>query len=161
MNSRRILSEYKELKEKPFEENIYEICFNKDSQGNYLDDDIKNISAYIYGPENTLYHGYKFKVLIALSDEYPIKPPTVIFTTKIKHVNVHENNICLDILTAKVWSPIQRVRSILVSLYVLLSEPNFESALDSDLFEIHRENKTKYEQHILSHCKAHAEKIEK
>ncbi|CAJ0953835.1 unnamed protein product [Ranitomeya imitator] len=57
-----------------------------------------------------------FKLLIEFSEEYPNKPPTVRFASKMFHPNVYaDGSICLDILQNR-WSPTYDVSSILTSI---------------------------------------------
>lgn len=47
-----------------------------------------------------------FNLCIDFSKEYPFKPPTVKFTTKIYHPNVSENGeVCLPLLSKENWKP--------------------------------------------------------
>ena len=58
------------------------------------------------------------------TEEYPNKPPTVRFVSKMFHPNVYaDGGICLDILQNR-WSPTYDVSAILTSIQSLLDEPN-------------------------------------
>ncbi|KAM6323267.1 ubiquitin-conjugating enzyme E2 A isoform 2-T2 [Podargus strigoides] len=57
-----------------------------------------------------------FKLTIEFTEEYPNKPPTVRFVSKMFHPNVYaDGSICLDILQNR-WSPTYDVSSILTSI---------------------------------------------
>uniref|UniRef100_A0A8C5KKP6 UBC core domain-containing protein n=1 Tax=Jaculus jaculus TaxID=51337 RepID=A0A8C5KKP6_JACJA len=72
-----------------------------------------------------------FKLTIELTEEYPNKPPTVRFVSKLFHPNVYaDGSICLDILQNH-WSPTYDVSSILTSIQSLLDEPNPNSPANS------------------------------
>ena len=72
------------------------------------------------------------------TEEYPNKPPSVKFLSKIFHPNVYATGkICLDILQNQ-WSPIYDIAAILTSIQSLLSDPNPTSPANaeaSQLFE--------------------------
>lgn len=52
------------------------------------------------------YHHKAFGVRISFPRDYPLKPPTVAFTTKIYHPNVDENGqVCLPIISKGNWEP--------------------------------------------------------
>ncbi|XP_071468181.1 ubiquitin-conjugating enzyme E2 B isoform X3 [Marmota flaviventris] len=73
-------------------------------------------NAVIFGPEGTPFEDGTFKLVIEFSEEYPNKPPTVRFLSKMFHPNVYaDGSICLDILQNR-WSPTYDVSSILTSI---------------------------------------------
>lgn len=51
------------------------------------ENDLYNWEAIIFGPENTPWEGGVFKLKLKFTDDYPTKPPTIIFKTKIFHPN--------------------------------------------------------------------------
>jgi len=144
--NQRLQSEYKQLLQSPCEPGIYSTEINENN--------INELIACIYGPVDTPYYGYGFKVKLTFTDEYPFKPPVVKFITPILHPNVNGINICLDILKCGTWSPIQKIKSILISLASLLSDPNLSDPLDSGLRDMYNKNKAEYITHIQAHCKA-------
>src|ERR1700747_1730151 len=141
----RILKEFKKLQETPSVTGMYDVTVS--------DNNVEQLQAFIYGPEDTPYYGYKFEVVIKFTDEYPFKPVVVSFITKIKHVNIYGTGICLNILKAEGWSPIMTVNSVLVSLVNLLGSPNFSDALDMDLKNMYDNDKNKYETYVKNYCK--------
>ena len=82
-----------------------------------INDDLYHWLATLSGPPDTPYAGYNFDLDVKFSKEYPYKPPSVMFITKIYHPNVnHSGSICLDILKNQ-WSPaltISKVSSVIV-----------------------------------------------
>jgi ubiquitin-protein ligase len=44
--------------------------------------------AVVFGPEQTMWEGGIFKLRLEFSEEYPSKPPNVVFKTKMFHPNV-------------------------------------------------------------------------
>lgn len=68
-----------------------------------------------------------------------MKPPTIIFITKIIHANIHPVTgvICLDLLGEK-WSPANTLVSTLEAVEWLLRYPEPESPLNVDLAALYR-----------------------
>lgn len=123
-----------------------------------ISDNIYKYIAEISGPIDSLYEGYKFKLSIDLSDDYPFSPPSIKFLTPIKHLNINSTgNICLDLLKDN-WKPLLSIKSILMSIILLLSEPNISDPLDSDLAVIYRTNKKEYATIIKKYCENNREK---
>uniref|UniRef100_A0A8C0YGL8 E2 ubiquitin-conjugating enzyme n=1 Tax=Cyprinus carpio carpio TaxID=630221 RepID=A0A8C0YGL8_CYPCA len=89
-----------------------------------------------------------FKLTVEFTEEYPNKPPTVRFISKMFHPNVYaDGSICLDILQNR-WSPTYDVSSILTSIQSLLDEPNPNSPANSQAAQLYQENKREYEKRV-------------
>eukprot|EP01069_Polyplicarium_translucidae_P004253 Polyplicarium_translucidae@DN2535_c0_g1_i1.p1 len=97
-----------------------------------IESDIMRWSAVIFGPEESPWEGGTFQLELSFSDDYPNKPPTVRFVTRVFHPNVYmDGSICLDILQHR-WSPIYDISAILTSIQSLLTDPNPNSPANSD-----------------------------
>ena len=110
------------------------------SSGPMNDKDLFLWQAWIQGPEDTPYSGGIFFLSITFPQEYPFKPPTVTFDTKIFHPNIDTDGvICLDILKDQ-WSPALTVAKILLSIRSLLNEPNPSDPLQEDVADLYINN---------------------
>lgn len=77
-----------------------------------------------------------------------MSPPKVVFDTKIYHPNIgtpqtildNLGRICLDILK-KNWSPALQIKSVLLSIQSLLSEPNPDDPLNNEAAHQWKTNK--------------------
>uniref|UniRef100_A0A8B9PGY2 Ubiquitin conjugating enzyme E2 A n=1 Tax=Apteryx owenii TaxID=8824 RepID=A0A8B9PGY2_APTOW len=124
-------------------------------------------------PEGTPFEDGTFKLTIEFTEEYPNKPPTVRFVSKMFHPNgwrcipchqtdisfmkkflklsnvaiYADGSICLDILQNR-WSPTYDVSSILTSIQSLLDEPNPNSPANSQAAQLYQENKREYEKRV-------------
>ncbi|KAJ1963851.1 hypothetical protein GGI12_001802 [Dipsacomyces acuminosporus] len=78
----------------------------------------------IVGPSDSPYAGGVFFLDIHFPQEYPFKPPKIIFRTRIYHCNINsQGQICLDILKDN-WSPALTISKVLLSICSLLTDPN-------------------------------------
>ena len=103
-------------------------------------DNIHEWDAVIYGPPDTVWEGGIFVLKIYFSEDYPNKPPKVVFKTKMFHPNIYENgDICLDILDNK-WSPMYDTCALLISIKSLLSDPNTYSPANVPASKMFKEN---------------------
>ena len=73
-----------------------------------------------------------FQLHIVFPEDYPFKPPKILFLTKIYHPNIVEGSIYIDILMDQ-WSPSLTIGKALISVSSILSEPNFEKPNDLDI----------------------------
>ncbi len=120
---RRILVEMKKITNEP----ISDIIVNQNI------DNFREFSITMIGPKDTPYENGKFKLEMYLNENYPMEAPKIRFITKIYHPNIDKlGRICLDILKDK-WSPAIQIRSLLLSIQSLLSDPNYSDPLDPSI----------------------------
>lgn len=105
-------------------------CWPKDGRLNHLE-------VKILGGENTPYEGGVFKLEIKIPNRYPFEPPHVQFLTQIYHPNIDPaGRICLDVLKSPPtgsWKPVHNLHTILISIQLLLAEPNPDDGLMADI----------------------------
>ena len=90
----------------------------------------------VAGPDGSPFQGGMFKLELFLPEEYPMAAPKVRFMTKIFHPNIDKlGRICLDILKDK-WSPALQIRTVLLSIQALLSAPNPDDPLATDVAQL-------------------------
>ena len=135
---------YKEIEE------IYIDPPDNVSAGPINDNDIFHWEAVINGPEETDYKDGVFLLDIIIPTEYPYKPPTCKFKTKIWHPNIDPNSgaICISILKTKNWNPSMTINNILLSIMLLLYKPNFDDPLNSTASDEYKDNPEKYKDKI-------------
>lgn len=57
------------------------------------DDDITHIRGTFPGPPGTPYEGGTFKIDVKIPNEYPFRPPTMKFITRVWHPNVSSQTV--------------------------------------------------------------------
>lgn len=125
-----------------------------------IDENMFHWKAILYGPKDSLYEGYEFDISIKLPENYPMSPPNVKFISPIKHLNINDSgDICVDILKNK-WTSSQNMTSVLMSIILLLTEPNISDPFNNSLSELYRENKDRYYEEIKE-CNKRCRKIKK
>ncbi|KAI3670008.1 hypothetical protein L6452_41569 [Arctium lappa] len=113
-----------------------------------IDNNIMLWNAVIFGPDDTPWDGGTFKLTLQFSEDYPNKPPTVRFISRMFHPNIYaDGSICLDILQNQ-WSPIYDVAAILTSIQSLLCDPNPNSPANSEAARLFSENKREYNRKV-------------
>ena len=102
-------------------------------------------NATITGPQQSPYENGIFNLEIVFPPNYPFKPPTVVFKTPIYHPNISRGgSICLDILKEH-WSPALTISKVLLSICSLLTDPNPDDPLRSDVANLYQNNKIEYD----------------
>ena len=119
------------------------------------EDNILLWKAVIYGPEETIWEGGTFRLQIECSEEYPTKPPVVVFKTAMYHPNIYnDGNICLDssVLTnavlQKEWSSFYDIAALLKSIRSLLSDPNPDSPANTAAAQLFNDNPKEYAKRV-------------
>jgi len=114
------------------------------------ENDIFTWVGTIEGAEGTVYEGLKYQLSLTFPPQYPLEAMQVKFETPCFHPNVDTHgNICLDILKEK-WSALYDVRTVLLSIQSLLSEPNNESPLNGHAADLWKDQ-TAYRQVLKEH----------
>jgi len=101
--------------------------------------------ATIMGPQGSPYHRGIFFLDITFPQDYPFKPPKVIFKTRIYHCNINSQGvICLDTLKDK-WSPALTISKVLLSVIALLSDCNPADPLVGSIAQQYLNNKDEHD----------------
>lgn len=104
-----------------------------------VDSDIFQWTVWFLGPSDSCYQGGVYKALMTFPKDFPMNPPEFRILSAIWHPNVYaDGRVCISILhppgaddgeTAMMrWLPIHSVRSVLVSVISLLSDPDPKEA---------------------------------
>ncbi|OIR59066.1 MAG: ubiquitin-conjugating enzyme E2 [Amphiamblys sp. WSBS2006] len=96
-------------------------------------DVFSHFKVFMDGPEGSPYEEGIFEIEVFFPEKYPMCPPRLLFVTKIFHPNIDKvGRVCLDILDEN-WSPALQLRSVLLSVQALLSTPNPDDPLDTEV----------------------------
>ena len=114
--------------------------------------------ATIKGPYDTVYEGGLFHIRILLCEEYPWKPGTWAFVTKVYHPNIGpDGSICVDML-GDGWSPTRYISQTLLSLASFLGTPE-ASDPHPDCLDIASEylnNRARFDKTAIAWTRAYA-----
>jgi len=112
------------------------------------EDNIFIWDCVIFGPEDSVWDGGCFKLLMEFTEEYPSKAPKVTCKSKVFHPNFYvDGRICIDILQDQ-WSPIYDIKSILTSIQSLLTDPNPNSPANAEAARLYRDNIQEYNKKV-------------
>ncbi|KAK7822325.1 hypothetical protein U0070_014424 [Myodes glareolus] len=105
------------------------------------DDDSVLVWKVLLLPNQAPYNLKAFRLRIDFPREYPLKPPTLKFITKIYHPNVSEDGlVCLPLISIKNWKPYTKTYQVLEALIVLVGKPNLEEPVQLELAELLTQN---------------------
>jgi ubiquitin-conjugating enzyme E2 T len=125
-----------------------------------VNDSIDQLQAKLLGAKGSPYESGIFILSITIPERYPFEPPKVRFLTKIYHPNIDsEGRICLDSLKMPpqgAWRPAQNISTVLTSIQLLLSEPNPEDPLMTDIASEYKNNRAMYERTAKEWTKLYA-----
>jgi ubiquitin-conjugating enzyme E2 R len=99
-------------------------------------------TVWFTGPEGTPYAGGQYKASMTFPKEFPMEPPSFRVLSSFWHPNVYpDGRVCISILhppgvdemnseeTAMMrWTPVQTIRSVLLSIVSLWSDPDPKDA---------------------------------
>eukprot|EP00455_Lapot_gusevi_P000111 TRINITY_DN10048_c0_g1_i2.p1 TRINITY_DN10048_c0_g1~~TRINITY_DN10048_c0_g1_i2.p1 ORF type:complete len:172 (-),score=32.36 TRINITY_DN10048_c0_g1_i2:68-511(-) len=113
-----------------------------------IGDDFYNWQFAIEGPEDTPYAGGVFFLRAQFPNDYPFKPPKVVFETKIYHCSVNEEGrICVmpDILSVD-WSPAITMSKVIPRIVQLLREPHPDDPWRPEIAVLYKNNRELHDQ---------------
>ncbi|KAF6801199.1 ubiquitin-conjugating enzyme [Colletotrichum musicola] len=132
-------------KERRIAKELMDIRADKDSSGVYAapidENNLLHLKGSFPAPPDTPYAGGHFQVDIKIPDSYPFKSPIIKFDTKVWHPNISSQTgaICLDTLGSG-WSPVQTIKTALLSLRMLLEFPNPKDPQDAEVAKMMNDN---------------------
>ncbi|KAK2721958.1 hypothetical protein QYM36_002502 [Artemia franciscana] len=122
----------------------------------------KLLEVLIAGLIGTPYQGGKFDIEITIPERYPFEAPGVRFTTPVYHPNIdNRGRICMDLLKSQptgTWKPTIHLSHLLISVQLLLSEPNPNDPLMPEIAEEFLKNREKFNATARSWTAEHATK---
>ena len=129
------------------------------SAGPIDENNIYEWQATIMGPRDSPYQDGIFNLSINFPSEYPFKPPIVKFITKIYHCNINsKGSICLDILKNE-WSPALTISKLLLSICSLMTDPNPDDPLVTEIAELYTNDRTLHDRKAREYTIRHASEI--
>ncbi|KAL9102203.1 MAG: hypothetical protein Q9163_002628 [Psora crenata] len=91
--------------------------------------------------------GGVFTLSLSLPSEYPFKPPTLSFRTKIYHPNVTNDNkgsMCIGLLRPDEWKPSSKIDAVLAFARELLKEPQPDDAVEQGIAREYKDNRKEF-----------------
>ena len=129
------------------------------SAGPVDDNNFYEWQATIMGPRESPYQDGVFYLSITFPEEYPFKPPMIKFITKIYHCNINSRgSICLDILKNE-WSPALTISKVLLSICSLMTDPNPDDPLVTEIAELYTNNRTLHDEKARTYTIQYASQI--
>jgi len=123
-------------------------------------DSLESLEANITGSTGSPYEAGVFKLTIQIPVRYPFEPPQVSFVTPIYHPNIDSvGRICLDVLKMPpkgAWKPSMNITTVLLSVQLLMNEPNPDDPLCVDIADEFRYKKEQFTATAKAWCEKHA-----
>lgn len=122
--------------------------------------------CYIHATNPLPWHSQAgtFTLILTLPTDYPFKPPTVNFTTKIYHPNISNDSppntgaMCLGMLKPDLWKPSTKISAVLEFARQLLKEPNADDAVETKIAEQYKMDRVGWEKEAKDWTKRYAKK---
>lgn len=122
---------------------------------------------FIRGSDNSLYENTILHATIDFPIDYPMSPPKMTFQSKMFHPNIYEHGgVCISTLKRpgsdpteynkpeEMWTPVQSIRTIVLSVISMLNEPNCESPANLDASREYLNGRNEYEVKVRNLAKA-------
>ncbi|KAJ4764966.1 Ubiquitin-conjugating enzyme E2 [Rhynchospora pubera] len=113
-----------------------------------VEEDLFNWQGTIIGPPGSPYSGGVFFIRIQFPPDYPFKPLTVNFQTKVYHPNISSNVgtiCCCHAILKEQWNPSVTISEVLRSICSLLTDPIPYCTLEREIAHIYENQRSRYE----------------
>lgn len=119
--------------------------------------------SWVVGPRDTPYYGYAYEIRIYLPPEWPVKSPSVAFTTSLMHVNIEINSgaICCNQLNEDYVPTLRLSTMVNIILPQLLEHPNDSDPFNTDAAARSTTDPREYACSVVRHVQAHAIPLDK
>ncbi|KAF9036677.1 ubiquitin-conjugating enzyme [Panaeolus papilionaceus] len=108
------------------------------------DDNLFEWKCSIKANSDSPYKNGTFHFTMILPDNFPFKPPTVTFSTKVYHPGINEEGaICVPILRDE-WKPMTTLSSVLLIIQDKLNNPSPDDPFEPEIAAILKNDKTKF-----------------
>jgi len=142
---RHIMTRFREYKKDPID-------------GFYCEptDDAFKWKFTLLGPIDTPFEGEILHGNINFTHKFPNEPPTFEFTSNMFHPNIYtDGKVCISTLhdvrennfydqDGEKWSPVHTIQSIILSIMLIIQDPNTESPANLEAAKLLREDKKMY-----------------
>lgn len=94
-----------------------------------VNDNLYEWLCVLEGPSGTVYEGGVFFITMSIPEDYPFKPPTVRFKTRIYHPNIDsQGRVCVDLIASN-WTATNTLYKVIEGILSLLYVCQPEDAL--------------------------------
>ncbi len=98
-----------------------------------------------------------FQIQVDFPEEYPFKPPTVQFLTKIFHPNVdNEGKMCFAMISVDKWKPVTRIVEVVEALLKIMTEPDMHEPSNGDAATLLAGDREQFLRQALTFTREHA-----
>ena len=107
--------------------------------------DLQQCEVAFYGPENTPYEGGVFFLTINFPEDYPVRPMSCSFKTRIFHPNVSEDGkMCLSMLGNE-WTTKTTLNDLIEQIVAMLKKPEVERSVSIEATKLYEENRRAFD----------------
>ncbi|KAI6196853.1 UBIQUITIN-CONJUGAT-2 domain-containing protein [Aphelenchoides besseyi] len=100
-----------------------------------------------------------FRLSVNLHEDYPFKPPHLLFITSIWHPNINtKGEICASILQIENWKPSTTITAILEAVLAILDNPDVGRFINEEAAEMYVNNRQKFVEKTMENVKKNGEK---
>jgi len=126
-------------------------------------DDLSEWNVVIPGPEGSPYENGSFVLSYSFSQDYPFKPPQVLFKTPIFHSMIFPDGFitpsCVTLLGDE-WSPVQTALKVAIAIRSLLGKPQTDAVNSrQDISHLYLSNREEHHRIARSWAEKHGQVI--